>query len=76
MAKPREASNMSELVLPFAIMALTVLVLGGLLLCFRKWLALRDQLDRRAAEPKAVSWAPPPERRPAPGRKPAPARAA
>lgn len=35
---------MSELVMPFAIMALTLLVLGGLIVCFRKWLVIRDKL--------------------------------
>lgn len=59
---------MSELVLPFAIMALTVLVLAGLLLCFRKWLALRDQLDRPAASPAPPL---PTEARRAAARKPA-----
>ena len=35
---------MSELILPFAIMALTIFVSLGLLVCFRKWLAEREQL--------------------------------
>jgi len=61
---------MSELVLPFAIMALTVLVLAGLLLCFRKWLALRDQLDRPAASTAAPPL-PAEARRAAVGREPA-----
>jgi hypothetical protein len=42
--KLEETSLMSELVMPFAIMALTLVVLGGLILCFQKWLAIRDRL--------------------------------
>jgi len=41
---------MSELVMPFAIMALTLLVLGGLIVCFQKWLAIRDRLVPPPAE--------------------------
>jgi hypothetical protein len=46
---------MNELVLPFAVMALTVAVMLGLLVVFRKWLALREQIDResRPAAPEA-----------------------
>ncbi len=46
---------MNELVLPFAVMALTVAVMLGLLAVFRKWLAQREQIDResRPAAPEA-----------------------
>ena len=36
---------MSDLIMPFAIMALTFLVLGALIVCFKKWLVIRDGLD-------------------------------
>jgi hypothetical protein len=62
---------MSELILPFAIMALTVFVLVGLLLCFRKWLALRDQLDREAAATTAASSGTAPPRHAPAARRPA-----
>jgi hypothetical protein len=59
---------MSELILPFAIMALTILVLIGIMVAFRKFLAERDaifaQIEKTAAEsaPPAPPAAAAPER--------------
>ncbi len=50
---------MSELVLPFAVMVLTVTVMLCLVRVFRKWLALRETLDREMREDSAGAPRPP-----------------
>jgi len=54
--------DMSELILPFAIMALTILVALGLLVCFRKWLAQREQILMHPDEKFAANPASSPKR--------------
>lgn len=46
---------MGHLILPLAVIVLTMIVLGWLLVCIRKFLAVRAQIDAESApQPKAA----------------------
>lgn len=49
---------MHQLVLPFAVMAVTIFVLSGLLVVFRKFLKLRQELAPEVVNPMPARTAP------------------